>query len=57
MFRGASFSLVVIGILFWMSCGFVYSAVDLENIVGLWLFDDDDPVVATDSSGRGHDGQ
>jgi len=57
MLRSDSSSLVAIGILLWLSCGCVYGAVNLESIVGLWLFDDDDPGVAADSSGRGHDGQ
>lgn len=51
------FSLVAISILLWLICGCVYSAVNLKSIVGLWLFDEDDPVVALDSSGNGHDGQ
>lgn len=33
-----------------------YAAVDLENCIGMWLFDDDGGDVATDSSGNGNDG-
>jgi hypothetical protein len=56
MVRGCN-SLVIIVVLFWLSCGCVYGAVDPESIVGLWLFDDDDPGMALDSSGREHHGQ
>jgi hypothetical protein len=31
--------------------------VDVEDIVGLWLFDANDPAVAIDSSGNEHEGQ
>lgn len=50
-------SLMVIAVLFWLNCGYAYGALDFENIVGIWLFDDDDPAVAIDSSGNGHEGQ
>ena len=57
MVKRYSLSFMVIAVLFWLNCGYVYGAVDLEDIVGLWLFDDDDPAVAIDSSGNGHEGQ
>ena len=34
-----------------------YATVDLKNCVGMWLFDEDDDDIATDSSGNGNDGE
>ena len=57
MIKARSFSFLAIIILLWLICSSYAGAVNLNNIVALWLFDDDDPAIVMDSSGRGHDGQ
>ena len=57
MSRVSLFCLVVFSILLYLSCGYTYGAINPDSIVGLWFFDDDDPDIAKDSSGREHDGQ
>jgi len=57
MVRSDLLSLFIVGVLFCLSCGCVSGAVNLDNIVGLWLFDGDDPDEAMDSSGGEHNGQ
>ena len=58
MVKFVSFSFIIVGALFYLTCGGAYGAINIENIVGMWLFDnDEDPLIAVDSSGRGHNGQ
>ena len=57
MLRSGLRGLLGVGVLLCLSCGCVRGAIDLNTIVGLWLFDEDDPGEAMDSSGRGHNGQ
>jgi len=59
MAKSGIFSLLAVSLMIYLSCTCAYAAIDMNKIVGLWLFEneDEDPGIAMDSSGRGHDGQ